>query len=77
VHLQSDLHAVLKESSPLSNPIRGKLDLSIGFEIHEDERVAPCTKKTEILEFELDRLVGAEAFIKFARVKEVFSVPPD
>jgi hypothetical protein len=75
VHLHSDLHAVLKECSPLSNLIRGKLDLSIGFEIHEDERVALYIKKTEILELEidrLDRLVGAEGFVEFARVDEIF-----
>jgi hypothetical protein len=37
--------------------------------------VSPCIKKTEILEFEidrLDRLVGAEAFVEFARVDEIF-----
>jgi hypothetical protein len=48
--------------------------LSIGFEIHEDERVALCIKKSEILEFELnrlDRLVGAEAFIELVRVDEI------
>ncbi len=63
----------MKERRPFSNPIRGKLDLSIGFEIHEDERVALCIKKTEILEFEIDRLdqlVGAEAFVELARVDE-------
>jgi hypothetical protein len=75
VHLQNDLHAALKERSSLSNPIRGKLDLFIRFEIHEDERAVLCIEKTKILEFEIDRLdrfVGAETFIKFAASMRFF-----